>query len=70
MTLVQVSIDGGLETVSNVDIQQFSVGADYRLSKNTLVYGHYTKYDGDMMLSNIKQDLGDDIVTIGMRFDF
>lgn len=64
------NVDGGLETVSNVDIQQFSVGADYRLSKNTLIYGHYTKYDGDMMLSNIKQDLGDDIVTIGMRFDF
>ena len=64
------NVDGGLETVSNVDIQQFSIGADYRLSKNTLVYGHYTKYDGDMMLSNIKQDLGDDIVTVGMRFDF
>ncbi|MFT5789238.1 MAG: putative porin [Shewanella sp.] len=62
--------DGSLETVSNVDLQQLSVGADYRLSKSTLIYGHYTKYDGDMMLSNVKQDLGDDIVTIGMRFDF
>ncbi|MCL1139943.1 porin [Shewanella pneumatophori] len=64
------SVDGGLETVSDVDLQQFSLGADYRLSKNTLVYGHYTKYDGDMMLGGASQDLSDDIVTVGMRFDF
>ena len=64
------SVDGGLETVSDVDLQQFSFGADYRLSKNTLVYGHYTKYDGDMMLGGASQDLSDDIVTVGMRFDF
>ncbi|WP_299804488.1 porin [uncultured Shewanella sp.] len=59
-----------LETVSDVDLQQFSVGADYRLSKNTLVYGHYTKYDGDMKLSGFSHDLSDDIFTVGMRFDF
>ena len=65
------STDGAsLETVSDVELQQFSVGADYRLSKNTLVYGHYTKYDGDMKLSGAKQDLSDDIFTVGMRFDF
>ncbi|MDX1282320.1 porin [Shewanella colwelliana] len=60
----------GMETVSNVDLQQFSVGADYRISKSTLFYGHYTKYDGDLMLGGSKQDLGDDIFTVGMRFDF
>lgn len=65
------SVDGAaLETVSDVDLQQFSVGADYRLSKNTLVYGHYTKYDGDIKLAGATQDLGDDIFTLGMRFDF
>ena len=64
------SVDGGLETVSDVDLQQFSFGADYRLSKNTLVYGHYTKYDGDMMLAGASQDLSADIVTERMRFDF
>ncbi|ABZ75252.1 porin Gram-negative type [Shewanella halifaxensis HAW-EB4] len=65
------SVDGAtLENVSDVDLQQFSVGADYRLSKNTLVYGHYTKYDGDIKLAGATQDLSDDIFTVGMRFDF
>lgn len=60
----------GMETVTNVDLQQFSVGADYRISKSTLFYGHYTKYDGDMQLNGVSQDLSDDIFTVGMRFDF
>lgn len=60
----------GMETVTNVDLQQFSVGADYRISKSTLFYGHYTKYDGDMQLNGVNQDLSDDIFTVGMRYDF
>lgn len=63
--------DGNLEQVSDVDLQQFSVGADYRLSKSTLVYGHYTKYDGDLQLNGTAtHDLSDELFTIGMRFDF
>ncbi|MBL4815659.1 MAG: porin [Shewanella sp.] len=63
--------DGNLEQVSDVDLQQFSVGADYRLSKSTLIYGHYTKYDGDLKLnSTATHDLSDELFTIGMRFDF
>ncbi|RTR31673.1 porin [Shewanella atlantica] len=61
---------GAMETVSNVDLQQFSVGADYRVSKSTLFYGHYTKFDGDMMLNSVTQSLNDDIITVGMRYDF
>ncbi|WP_394201376.1 porin [Shewanella waksmanii] len=60
----------GMETVTDVDLQQFSIGADYRVSKNTLFYGHYTKYDGDMKLGGVTTDLSDDIFTLGMRFDF
>ncbi|QLE84163.1 porin [Shewanella sp. Scap07] len=60
----------GMETVTDVDIQQFSIGADYRVSKNTLFYGHYTKYDGDMKLAGVTADLSDDIFTLGMRYDF
>lgn len=60
----------GMETVSDVDLKQISVGTEYRVSKNTLFYGHYTKYDGDVQLGGNMQDLGDDIVTIGMHFDF
>ena len=59
-----------LANVSDVDLKQFSLGADYRVSKNTLVYGHYTKYDGDMLVDTFNADLSDDIVTVGLRVDF
>lgn len=60
------------ENISDVEIQQLSIGADYRLSKNALVYGHYTKYDGDMTVNSAAQktDLKDDVITIGLRYDF
>ncbi|MFC1518846.1 MULTISPECIES: porin [unclassified Shewanella] len=59
-----------LENMSDFEINQFSVGADYRVSPSTLVYGHYTKYDGDMVLNQTSQSLNDDIVTVGLRYDF
>ncbi|WP_077753157.1 porin [Shewanella psychrophila] len=63
--------EGNLDKVSDVDLQQLSVGADYRLSKSTLVYGHYTKYDGDLKLnSTATHELSDELFTIGVRFDF
>jgi len=46
------------------------VGADYRLSTKTMVYGHYTRFDGDLMLADMKQDLNDNIFTVGLRVDF
>lgn len=66
-----IGADIGLEQVSDVDLQQFSVGADYRLSTKTMVYGHYTRFDGDLMLNGTQQEtLDDDIVTVGLRVDF
>ena len=62
--------NSGLEQVRDVDLQQFSVGADYRLSTKTMVYGHYTRFDGDLMLADMKQDLNDNIFTVGLRVDF
>ncbi|MCP3129715.1 porin [Shewanella sp. KJ2020] len=62
--------NAGLEQVSDVDLQQLSVGADYRLSTNTMVYGHYTRFDGDLMLDGTLQDLDDNIFTVGLRVDF
>ncbi|MCW3171360.1 porin [Shewanella subflava] len=59
-----------LSDVSDIDLKQFSIGADYRVSKNTLVYGHYTKFDGDMLVDTFNADLSDDIVTVGLRVDF
>ncbi|NLQ24563.1 porin [Shewanella sp. S-1] len=62
--------NSGLELVRDVDLQQFSAGADYRLSTKTMVYGHYTRFDGDLMLADVKQDLNDNIFTVGLRVDF
>ncbi len=67
---VSGSDTGSLEQMSDFEINQFSVGADYRVSPSTLVYGHYTKYDGDMVLNQTSQSLNDDIVTVGLRYDF
>ncbi|ABI40295.1 outer membrane porin, putative [Shewanella sp. MR-4] len=59
-----------LEQVSDVDLQQLTLGADYRLSTKTMVYGHYTRFDGDLMLAGTKQDLDDNLFTVGLRIDF
>ncbi|QIR15698.1 porin [Shewanella aestuarii] len=59
-----------LENMSDFEISQYSIGADYRVSPSTLVYGHYTKYDGDMVLNQASDSFKDDIVTIGLRYDF
>ncbi|MGL4711183.1 MAG: porin, partial [Shewanella sp.] len=60
----------GLEQISDVDLQQFSVGADYRLSTKTMVYSHGTHFEGDLMLVDVKQYLNDNIFTVGLRVDF
>ncbi|MCL1067444.1 porin [Shewanella olleyana] len=65
-----VSAMDARKDVTDVDIQQFSVGADYRMSTNTLVYGQYTRYNGDMKLNGAVEDLSDDIFTVGVRLDF
>lgn len=62
--------DVGMEQVENVDLQQYTLGADHRLSKNTLVYGHFTRFDGDMLLGGNKVSLEDDVITLGLRVDF
>ncbi|MGX9459903.1 porin [Shewanella sp. A14] len=56
---------------TDVNITQFTVGADYRVSKSTLVYGHYAMYEGDHKVGLAKVDLEDDnIFTVGVRYDF
>ena len=59
-----------LENMKDFDIQQFSLGADYKLNQSTMVYGHYTHYDGSMQLNDAPVDLSDNIVTVGLRVDF
>ncbi|MDO6611159.1 porin [Shewanella sp. 1_MG-2023] len=56
---------------SDINVTSITVGADYRISKSTLVYGHYAMYEGDHKVAGAKIDLEDDnIFTIGMRYDF
>ncbi|QQX80802.1 porin [Shewanella sp. KX20019] len=58
-------------TVSDVNVQVITVGADYKISKSTMVYGHYAMYEGDYKIAGAKIDLEDDSVfTIGMRYNF
>ncbi|MGL4473710.1 MAG: porin, partial [Shewanella sp.] len=56
---------------TDVNVDSYTVGADYRLSKSTLVFGHYAYYEGDYKLLNKNTELKDDnVVTVGLRYDF
>ena len=59
-------------TDTDINIQNFNIGADYRLSKSTMVYGQYAMYKGDFELNGgAKVDLKDDnVVSVGVRYDF
>ncbi|MEC4726047.1 porin [Shewanella sp. D64] len=60
-----------LASVSDVNVQNITVGADYKISKSTMVYGHYAMYQGDYKLAGAKIDLEDDnVFTVGMRYNF
>lgn len=58
---------------TDVNVQVITVGADYRIAKSTLVYGHYAMYQGDhkIVATGMKKDLNDDnVFTVGVRYDF
>lgn len=56
---------------TDVNVQNFSVGADYRLAKSTMVYGQYAMYTGDHVVAGNKVDLQDDnVFSVGVRYDF
>ncbi|QYJ85739.1 porin [Shewanella mesophila] len=56
---------------SDINVTQITVGADYRVAKSTLVYGHYAMLDGDYKVAGLKTDLEDDnVFTVGVRYDF
>ncbi|NKF49418.1 porin [Shewanella sp. WXL01] len=64
-------VAGQATELSDVNVTSIVVGADYRIAKSTLVYGHYAMYEGDYKLSGAKVDLKDDkIFTVGVRYDF
>lgn len=55
----------------DISVQNFNVGADYRFSKSTMVYGQYAMYRGDHVVAGNKVDLQDDnVFSVGVRYDF
>ncbi|MCK7633469.1 MULTISPECIES: porin [unclassified Shewanella] len=57
--------------LDDVNVDQITIGADYRLVKSTLLFAHYAHYEGDFKQNGVKQDLiEDDVVSIGVRYDF
>ncbi|MFQ6372944.1 porin [Shewanella sp. YIC-542] len=62
---------GGVAGADDISVTNYSVGADYRVAKSTLVYGHYTHFEGDFKAAGAKVDLEDDnVFTVGVRYDF
>ncbi|GIU50563.1 porin [Shewanella sairae] len=57
---------------TDVNVQVITVGADYKIAKSTMVYGHYAMYEGDHKIaSGAKVDLEDDnVFTVGVRYNF
>src|SRR5690606_15044035 len=58
--------DADFETYSENN-ESLSVGADYRLSKSTTLYGFYTKVESDLESAPVRDD---DYVGVGIDFKF
>lgn len=55
----------------DINVQNITLGADYRIAKSTLVFAHYAMYEGDFTDANVKTDLKDDnVFSVGVRYDF
>ncbi|WP_028773680.1 porin [Shewanella waksmanii] len=56
---------------TDVDVQVITVGADYKVAKSTMIYGHYAMYEGSHKILGNKVDLEDDnVFTVGVRYNF
>ena len=65
------NVNKGGATGTDISVQNFNVGADYRFSKSTMVYGQYAMYRGDHVVAGNKVDLQDDnVFSVGVRYDF
>ncbi|ABZ75251.1 porin Gram-negative type [Shewanella halifaxensis HAW-EB4] len=64
-------VDGSKVIGTDINVQVITVGADYKISKSTMVYGHYAMYEGDHKVAGNKFDLKDDnVFTVGLRYNF
>ncbi|MFV0596867.1 porin [Shewanella sp.] len=65
------NVNKGGATGTDISVQNVNLGADYRLSKSTMVYGQYAMYRGDHVVAGNKVDLQDDnVFSVGVRYDF
>ncbi|QSX36792.1 porin [Shewanella sedimentimangrovi] len=56
---------------ADAEVQNIILGADYRVSKSTMVFGHYAMYEGEYQVEGVKVDLKDEnVFTVGVRYDF
>lgn len=56
---------------SDIEVTSITLGADYRVAKSTLLYGHYAMYEGSHVTAGQRVDLQDDnVFTVGVRYDF
>ncbi|MCS6100976.1 porin [Shewanella baltica] len=61
----------GQAGADDISVNNFNVGADYRLAKSTMIYGQYAMYKGDYKDAGAKFDLQDDnVFSVGVRYDF
>ncbi|MCT7942457.1 porin [Shewanella holmiensis] len=61
----------GQAGADDINVQNITLGADYRIAKSTLVFAHYAMYEGDFTDANVKTDLKDDnVFSVGVRYDF
>ncbi|ABM01442.1 porin [Shewanella amazonensis] len=67
---IKSQTSGSTSQVADVDLNQLSVGVNHKLAKSTQIYGHYTRYDGDLLLDGVNVSLDDDLITLGIRYDF
>ncbi|NMH66873.1 porin [Shewanella salipaludis] len=59
------------ESGTDIDVQNIILGADYRIAKSTMLWGHYAMYEGDHRVAGNKVELlDDDVFTVGVRYDF
>ncbi|USD37158.1 porin [Ferrimonas sp. SCSIO 43195] len=49
------------------DVTNYTIGADYTLSKAAYVYGHYAYYDASVKGA---EDIDDSVFTVGLRYRF
>lgn len=66
------TVDQVAKVKNDVEVTNITVGADYRVAKSTMIYGHYAHYEGEFKdAAGIKTDLEDDnVFTVGVRYDF